>query len=259
MIPQDRYTTGAHMQPEMLREPIPRINCTDKKQTCFSVHFIIFHKSGFCLFCFSDYVKLVWSRWVMSHCQDFCMRPMCVFCVEDDRFSFMRWFSPMCMYVCVANYCKDVWTNLSLLFGCRAAQLSYVQILVCVCVCMRKVSVCVCCGVQMSWNWCPASNKGFCGAKWRGGQPGDWQGREAWVKSCVIMSLCGFWTVNGIDPMLYPYSEVPNSTCLYSLSHRVCVCILLTWFWMMSCAAAAWLTDSFRTTTWGPMVRLSGW
>lgn len=127
----------------------------------------------------------------------------------------------------------------------------------CVCACVRWV--CALCGVQMSWSWCLASNKGFCGAKWRGGQPGDWQGHEAWVKSCVIMSLCGFWAVNGIDPMLYPYSEFPNSTCLYSLSHRVCVCILLTWFWMMSCAAAAWLTDSFRATTWGPMVRLSGW
>lgn len=57
---------------------------------------------------------------------------------------------------------------------------------------------------------------------------------------------------------------------IFEILHTcVCVCFLShtdtsfvsmfrTWSWMMSYAAAAWLTDSFRTTTWGPMVSLSG-
>ncbi len=43
------------------------------------------------------------------------------------------------------------------------------------------------------------------------------------------------------------------------VTHTVCVYVFQTWSRMMSYAAAARLTDSFRTTTWGPMVRLSGW
>lgn len=186
----------------------------------------------------------------MSHCQDFCTRPMCVLCGGWQVFIHALIFSYVHVCVCgqLQRRCMDKSVSPLWLSSCPAVICADS----CVCVCVRWG--CARCGVQMSWSWCPASNKGFCGAKWRGGQPGDWQGPEAWVKNCVIMSLCGFWAVNGIDPMLYPYSEFPNSTCLYSLSHRVCVCILDDV--MCSCCMADRQFPHHNMGPYGPPVRL---
>lgn len=64
----------------------------------------------------------------------------------------------------------------------------------------------------------------------------------------------------GVGAMLFPeirMSKFNTKVCVFFVTRTVYLCVLQTRSGMMSCAAAAWLTDSFRTTTWGPMVCLS--
>lgn len=187
----------------VLREPIEisRISCTDKSQECFSVdsHFIIIQKTGLCLFCFRDHVKLAQNRWVLSPCQAFFFSMgavcMCVLCAcecvragqRDRFFSSADLLLHVCVCVCGQLQLRCMHKSVFPLWlsSCPAV----VYAVACMCVC---AGLCVCSGVQMSWGWCPASNKGFCRAKWRGGQPGDWQSHEVGVGACVIMNVCGF-------------------------------------------------------------------
>lgn len=124
-----------------------KINCLDKRQKCFSSnsHFITIHRTALCLFCSSDTVKLAENRWVLSRCQTMCVfaARVCM-CVRAGRGDRLYSCNELFLRACVANYSRDICTNLSFLPGRGAVQLSYVQThLLPVCVC-AGLCVCVC-------------------------------------------------------------------------------------------------------------------
>lgn len=96
------------------------------------------------------------------------------------------------------------------------------------CMCVRA-GLCVCSGVQMSWGWCPASNKGFLQSKVEGRTARGLAEPWGWSQGLCHNECMWFWPANGVDGMLYPLSKIPNVICVYSLSHTNLVCGFQTW------------------------------
>lgn len=67
---------------------------------------------------------------------------------------------------------------------------------------MHVLPLCVCVPADVSRLMSCQYNKGFRRTKWRGGQPGGWQGRESLIQSLFHNNL--FLAANGIDAVLYP-------------------------------------------------------
>lgn len=137
--------------------------------------------------------------------------------------------------MCVSNYSQVVCTNLSFLCGCLS-----------VCHMCRRIWVCL----QALVCRCPTVvslpvKRTFQVKKMFRAMTYSPQG--------LMLSVSGRYAISIVQT-----SAVNMHACMFFVTITVWICRLQTWSWRMSYTAAAWLTDSFRTTTWGPMVCLSG-